>query len=60
MRKFFCLSAGLAVCTMAMAGEKNLTPVTADQGIQVTAKRFARIAPDFKQTSPWMEVGDLQ
>lgn len=59
MRKFFCLSAGLAVCTMAMAGEKNLTPVTADKAIKLTPKRFARISPDFKQTSPWMEVGDL-
>lgn len=61
MRKFFCMSAGLAVCAVtgfATAGEKSVTPQMLDNGIQVTPKRFARVSPDFKQTSPWIEVGD--
>jgi len=61
MRKFFCLSAGLAACSvagLATAGGPQLQ--TAHKGIEVTPIRMAQISPEGKLTSPWVYTKDLQ
>ncbi len=60
MRKFFCISAGLAACSvagLATAGGPQLQPI--QKGIEVTPVRFAGIDHNNKLTTPWYYTKDL-
>jgi len=58
MRKFFCLSAGLAVCAVgsAASAEKPDAQMLGN-GIEVTPQRIAGIDRNFQLTTPWIEYG---
>lgn len=55
MRKFFCLSAGLAVCAMGSLASAEKPVQLADEGIAVTPQKIAGIDRNFQLTTPWME-----
>ncbi len=59
MRKFFCLSAGLAACTvagLATAGGPQIQ--AAGNGTELTPTRYAGISQDGKLTTPWFYTAD--
>lgn len=60
MRKFFCLSAGLAACSVAgLANAGGPQPQRLDQGIEVTPIRMAGINREGKLTTPWFYTEDV-
>lgn len=61
MRKFFCLSAGLAACSvagLASAGGPQLQTATMDR--ELTPIRYAGIDKTGKMTTPWFYTEDVQ
>lgn len=62
MRKFFCLSAGLAMCSFAgmtqAAQPKSVQPQLLDKGIQVSPIRVAGIDRNLNLTTPWFDVAN--
>jgi len=61
MRKFFCLSAGLAACSVAgLASADRPEPVPLDNAINVQPIRMAKVSPDGKLLTPWFYTKDAQ